>query len=90
MSFVVQDVNAIIRYRFASETAKFLICARCGIYIGAQMEEEGRAYAIANLRAFEGNGEFAQRAEPMDYSGENSSARRMRRASRWTPVTSPA
>jgi hypothetical protein len=90
MNFVVQDRSAIIRYRFASETAEFLICARCGIYVGAQMEEGGRHYAIANLRAFEGSGEFRQRAEPMDYSGEDSSARRTRRASRWTPVASPA
>ena len=47
-AIVVLDGSAIIRYRFASETAEFLICARWGIYIGAQMEEEGRAYAIAN------------------------------------------
>jgi hypothetical protein len=90
MSFVVHDRSAVIRYRFASETAEFLICARCGIYVGAQMEKEDRYYGIANLRAFEGNGEFAQRVEPPDYSGENPSARRARRASRWTPVESPA
>lgn len=89
MSLVVQDGSAIIRYQFASETAEFPICARCGIYVGAQMEEEGRYYAIANLRAF-ANGEFVQRVQPMDYYGENSSARRTRRASRWTPVASPA
>ena len=90
MNFVVQDGNTIIRYRFATKTAEFLICAQCGIYVGAQMEEEGRYYAVANLRAFDANGEFAQRAQPMDYSGENSRARRTRRASRWTPVASPA
>jgi hypothetical protein len=90
MRFAVLDGGAVTRYRFATNSAEFLICARCGIYVGAQMEEEGRFYAIANLRTFEGNGEFARRAEPMDYSGENLSARRTRRASRWTPVASPA
>ena len=75
---------------FATRSAEFLICARCGIYVGAQLKEEDGFYAIANLRTFEGNREFALRAEPMDYSGENSSARRTRRASRWTPVASPA
>jgi hypothetical protein len=90
MNFAVQDGSAIIRYRFATKTAEFLICARCGIYVGAQMEVEGRVYAIANLKVCDAEGEFAQRAEPMDYSGENSSARRARRANRWTPVASPA
>lgn len=90
MNFTVLDRRAVIRYRFARETAEFLICARCGIYVGAQMGEEGPRYGIANLRAFEGNGEFAQRADPMEYSGESTSARRARRRSRWTPVASPA
>jgi len=90
MNFVVQDRSTIIRYRFATKTAEFLICVQCGIYVGAQMEEEGRYYAIANLRALDANGAFAQRVQPMDYSGEDSSARRTRRASRWTPVASPA
>jgi hypothetical protein len=40
--------------------------------MGAQMEEEGRFYAIANLRSFLGGDEFAQRAQSMDYSGEDS------------------
>jgi len=90
MNFAVLDGGAVIRYRFATKSAEFLICARCGIYVGAQMKEGDRFYAIANLRTSEGNDEFARRAAPMDYSGENSSARRTRRASRWTPVSSPA
>lgn len=88
MNFAVLDRGAMIRYRFASETAEFLICARCGIYVGAQMEKQNRFYAIANLRTFDGSGDFAQRAQPMDYSGEDSVVRRTRRASRWTPVAS--
>jgi hypothetical protein len=90
MNFVVQDTSAIIRYRFASQTAEFLVCARCGIYIGAQFEEEGRFYRIANLRSLDSDGEFAERAQPMDYSDESTQVRRARRANRWTPLESPA
>ena len=90
MSVSVLDRGAVIRYQFATQTAEFLICARCGIYIGAQMNEEERFYAIANLRTFDGTGDFLQRAQLMDYSGEDSVARRARRAGRWTPLTSPA
>jgi hypothetical protein len=48
MNFTVLDLCTLIRYRFATKSAEFLICARCGIYVGAQMEEDGRFYAIAN------------------------------------------
>lgn len=41
MRFTVQDRAAIIRYRFASKTADFLICRRCGVYVGAQMKRGG-------------------------------------------------
>jgi hypothetical protein len=90
MNFAVLDRGSVIRYRFATGSAEFLICARCGIYVGAQMEEEGRFYAIANLRTLDRQDEFAWRSQPMDYSGEDSVARRERRARRWTPVGSPA
>ena len=86
MRFSVQDRSAIIRYRFATKTADFLICGLCGVYVGAQMNQDGQYYAIVNLRTLDGGGEFADKARPMDYSGENSIARRARRASRWTPV----
>ena len=90
MSFSVLDRGAVIRYQFATQTAEFLICARCGIYVGAQMNEENRFYAITNLRTFDGSGDFVQRAQAMDYSGEDSLTRRARRAARWTPLTDPA
>jgi hypothetical protein len=90
MHFVVHDRTALVRYQFGTGTADFLICGRCGVYVGAQMTEDGRYYAIANLNTLDGGGEFVHTAEPMDYSGEDSSARRARRASRWTPLGSLA
>jgi hypothetical protein len=35
---------------FDTETRDFLMCGRCGVHVGGQMEEAGRYYAIANLR----------------------------------------
>ena len=49
MKFVMLDREAVVRYRSATKTAEFLFYARCGVYIGAQKEEEGRFYAIANV-----------------------------------------
>jgi len=86
LRFAVDDAAALTRYRFASETAEFLICARCGVYVGAMMEHEGRWYGIVNLRTLEGYREGVHAAQPFDYSGETADARRTRRARRWTPA----
>jgi len=88
MNFILTDDTAVLRYRFDTKTADFLMCGRCGVYVGAQMEEAGRYYAIANLRTLEGEGELGM-VHPMDYSREGVSERLTRRASRWTPLRTP-
>jgi hypothetical protein len=88
MEFIVTNPTAVLRYRFDTGTADFLSCGRCGVYVGAQMEEAGRYYAIANLRTLEGEGEVGM-VQPMDYSRESVGERLTRRASRWTPVRTP-
>jgi hypothetical protein len=88
MDFISTDREAVIRYRFGTKTADFLMCGRCGVYVGAQMEQAGRYYAIANLRTLESGGELGT-VQPMDYSREGVDERRMRRVSRWTPVHLP-
>jgi hypothetical protein len=88
MEFILTDPTAVLRYRFDTGTADFLICGRCGVYVGAQTEEAGRYYAIANLRTLEGEAELGM-VQPMDYSRESVGERLTRRASRWTPVRTP-
>jgi hypothetical protein len=81
----VKPLSAIV---FGTETADFLMCGRCGVYVGAQMEQAGRYYAIGNSRTLESEGELGT-VQPMDYSREGLDERRMRRVSRWTPVRLP-
>lgn len=76
----------VLRYRFATRSADFLICRRCGVYVGALMEEDGAWYAIANLNTLEGREALAPVPQPMDYEGEDEGARRGRRGARWTPA----
>jgi len=89
MDFSVSDRAVLLRYRFDTATADFLMCGRCGVYVGAQMEEGGRHYGIANLRTLESEDEVGA-IQPMDFSRENEGERRARRVSRWTPVRTPA
>jgi hypothetical protein len=43
------DPAALVRYRFGLKTADFLICARCGVYVGA-IYGEGEAIGASSTR----------------------------------------
>jgi hypothetical protein len=85
LRFEIADPALLLRYRFATRSADFLICRRCGVYVGALMEEGGAWFAIANLNTLEGREALAPAPQPMDYEGETEGARRGRRSARWTP-----
>ena len=75
-----------------SETAEFLVCRTCGVYVGAVMTEAGSAYAIVNVNALASPEAFPATAVPVSYDRESEAERRARRRSRWTParVSEPA
>lgn len=81
-----RDPGAVVRYRFGLRTADFLICARCGVYIGALMEENGKRWFTVNANAFRPRPSDDFPVQPADYEGEDASARLARRKARWTPV----
>ncbi len=74
-----------IRYRFGSGVTEFLICGRCGVYVGALALVDGRNFATLNLNAFEDPRPDLP-AAPISYQGESVEARAERRRARWTPV----
>jgi hypothetical protein len=78
--------SAVARYRYGQKTAEFIFCGRCGGYLGAVTEEEGRALVVLNLRAFDPLPDGLPAAEPMSYEGESRGDRDARRTARWTPV----
>jgi hypothetical protein len=86
--FTHKDAGALSRYRFGHQTADFVFCGRCGGYLGAVMEEDGRSLMVVNLRALDPQPEKLPAAQPMTYEGESSDDRSARRFARWTPVRS--
>ena len=86
MSISVRDSGALLRYRFGLRSADFLICARCGVYIGALMEDGGRSWFTVNANAFRPPPRDDFPIVPADYDGEDVAARIARRKQRWTPV----
>src|SRR5262245_37307322 len=85
-ALTTSDPAGVLRYRFATASAEFLVCARCGVYCGALMAEGGRWYGIANLNTIDGRERLAPAVQPFDYDGEDVVARRARRSARWTPA----
>lgn len=80
----INDESLLSRYRFARRTADFLICRRCGGYLGALLETPAGAFATLNLR----NATEIELppVEPVDYDSESAEERVRRRRERWTPA----
>ncbi|HST37200.1 MAG TPA: hypothetical protein VLK25_11295 [Allosphingosinicella sp.] len=74
-----------IRYRFATKTADYILCARCGVYVAAVAEIGGQLYATLNLNAFDDR-RPGLAAEPVAYDGESVEAKAERRRAAWTPL----
>jgi hypothetical protein len=74
-----------IRYRFATMTTDYILCARCGVYVAATAEIGGRLYATLNLNAFD-EPRLDLAAEPFRYDGESAAAKAERRRAAWTPL----
>jgi hypothetical protein len=86
MSISVRDRRALLRYRFGLCTADFLMCGRCGVYVGALMEDGGRRWFAVNVNAFRPPPRDDFPLAPVDYDAEDVAARISRRKAKWTPV----
>jgi hypothetical protein len=86
MRIVVREPAALSRYRFGLGITDFLICARCGVFIGALMEEGDKAWFTVNANAFRPPPPDDFPIAPVDYDGEDVAARIARRKQKWTPV----
>jgi hypothetical protein len=86
LTFHVRSAEALQRYRFGLRTADFLICRRCGVYVGAQIKAAHGAFGIVNTLAMLPVTEELPTARWVDYGSEDASKRIERREQRWTPL----
>jgi hypothetical protein len=82
----VADSKLLGRYRFGLHTADFLYCRRCGIYVGAVMEDGPNSYAVINLNVMTLPQQPAGAPGEFDFSSESFAQRRERRRRNWTPL----
>ncbi|MBS0222834.1 MAG: aldehyde-activating protein [Proteobacteria bacterium] len=73
----------IVRYRFGLGITDYLLCAKCGAYVGAVMEDEGRLIATLNVNALDIRDTFDAAPPLHHYDGENEERRRARRRKFW-------
>jgi hypothetical protein len=73
------------RYRFATRSSDYILCGRCGVYLGAVAGIGGALYATLNLNAFD-DPRLDLAVVPVSYEAETLAAKRARRKSRWTPA----
>jgi hypothetical protein len=80
---LVRSPTALLRYRFATGTTDFLICARCGVYIGATVMSDG--WLVLNARTMRCASELVARpAEPRVFDQESADERIARRVQMWS------
>jgi len=90
LDFTIREPELLQRYRFGGRTADFLLCRRCGVYLGAQMIADDHALGIVNVHALREPPSELPLAVAMSYDGESASERQARRMKRWTPVAQAA
>ncbi len=79
--------GSLSRYRFGLGITDYLLCARCGTYVGAVMPDNGRSIGIVNVNALDIR-DSVDPAPPLHvYDGEDEARRRARRRKFWMPTT---
>lgn len=80
------DWSLVERYRFGSQTADYMLCRRCGVYIGAVCETRSGVRCVVNVNCLEDRAAFTQTPAAPDYDGETTDGRLERRARNWMPA----
>lgn len=81
------EPGTLSRYRFGLGITDYLLCARCGTYVGAVMPGESGAIGIVNVNALDLRDTFDAAPPLHHYDGEDEARRRARRRKFWMPAT---
>src|SRR6185295_657982 len=63
------DWSLVERYRFGSRTADYMVCRRCGVYVGALCETSSGLRAVVNVNSLADRAMFNQTPSAPDYDG---------------------
>jgi hypothetical protein len=86
LRFRCGDPAQVNRYRFGQRTADFILCASCGVLLGAIMQADEDEYAVINLHAMIDPPAELPSPDVVCYAEESVQERLSRRQRRWAPV----
>ncbi|MGZ5235840.1 MAG: GFA family protein [Caldimonas sp.] len=79
----IEDSALVSTYCFATRTAEFRVCARCGVVPLVTSRIDGRLHAVVNVNTLEGVEPSLVRRAPASFDGEVEEARLARRQRNW-------
>lgn len=79
----VEEPLLVSNYSFATKTAQFHVCAKCGVAPVVTSFIEGRLYAVVSVNALEGIESSLIRRESVTVDHESEAARLARRKRNW-------
>jgi hypothetical protein len=83
LRITIAQPELVAPYTFATRTAEFLVCSRCGIVPVATSRIDGKVYAVVNVNAFEGIEPSLLRRASASFDGEAEASRLERRKGNW-------
>jgi hypothetical protein len=85
------EPGSLSRYRFGLGITDYLLCAKCGTYVGAVMPDEGGqngdGLGIVNVNSLDIRDTFDPAPPLHVYDGEDETRRRARRRKFWMKTT---
>jgi hypothetical protein len=83
LEVTIRDPALVSKYAFATLTAEFHICARCGVVPVVSSLIDGRVYAVVSINAVEGIDLSVVRLAAASFDGEGTDSRLARRKRNW-------
>lgn len=83
LTVAIDDEELVSKYEFATKSATFHVCARCGVTPLVTCELDGRLYAVVNVNTLEDVDEAWLRRKPVSFEGEALASRLERRKRNW-------
>jgi hypothetical protein len=81
------EPGGLSRYRFGLGITDYLLCARCGTYVGAVMPDDNGPIGIVNVNSLDIRDTFDPAPPLHVYDGEDETRRRARRRKFWMKTT---
>ena len=83
LQVAVTDRSLLSKYSFATGTAEFQICGRCGVVPVVTSTIDGKLYAVVNVNTFDNVDRAIVRKAPVTFEGEELGSRLERRTRNW-------